>query len=206
MLLVLVSVFQIEGRPSPHLSYDLWHDLWVMIYGSLVNYKLSNLSTVEIFFFSHCLVLPEIGDSWVLSSLIRWMRMTVSWNVEESQYSGDWEIHWDRALCQALGLTFLALRSLLGIQSETPSEELYLSQFGGTYMINWPDLFCKQISLDLVVFGGDEGNFRRKNRAKQTTTTKNSQKKIRHVVTWDRGRRGKDWRKVVKMYKFPVTR
>ena len=58
-------------------------------------------------------------------------------------------------------MAFLALRGILGIQSETPGE-FYHSQFGKAYVVNWPNSFCKQVSLDLAVFGGVEGNFREK--------------------------------------------
>ena len=60
-------------------------------------------------------------------------------------------------------MAFLALRGFVGIQSETPFEECDHSQFGGAYVVTWPDLFCKQISLDLAMFDGDEGNLEGKN-------------------------------------------
>ena len=59
-------------------------------------------------------------------------------------------------------MAFLALRGLFWIQPEAPSEEFQESQFGVACVINWLGLFCEQISLDLAVFGGDEGNFREK--------------------------------------------
>ena len=55
-------------------------------------------------------------------------------------------------------MAFLALRGLLGIQSEKTPGEFHHSWFGGAYAANWLDLFCKQISLDLAMFDGDADN------------------------------------------------
>ena len=58
--------FPVAGRLFP--SSWLWHN-------NLVNY--AHMSKTETFFFSLCLVLTLIEDSWVLSSLFRWMEKTV---------------------------------------------------------------------------------------------------------------------------------
>ena len=50
-----------------------------MTYSNLINY--TSVSKLEIFFSSLRLVPLETGDSWVLSSLIRWMGKTVSWHL-----------------------------------------------------------------------------------------------------------------------------
>ena len=102
------------------------------------------------FFFLH-LVPPEIGDFWILRSLISCMGKTVSLlfmfrilnilGTSRKENSAEvepdvrflawlswlWEAYWE-----------FSLRLL----------EFHHSQCGRDFMVNWPDLFCKQMSSD----------------------------------------------------------
>ena len=120
------------------------------------------MGRIEIYFFSLCLVPPEIGNSSSEQSnqvngkdwhvFLACARISIFWGPRNPLR---------QSLMSGLGLDFPGLENSFSLR--TPSGEFYLSQFGGAYMINWPDLFCKQISFHLAVFGGDEGNFRENN-------------------------------------------
>ena len=65
-------------------------------------------------------------------------------------------------------MTFLALRYLLRVQSQTPYKNFNKTK---VYMISYinhqikflrPDIFCKLISLNLIIFGRNESNFGKK--------------------------------------------
>ena len=62
-------------------------------------------------------------------------------------------------------MSFLALRYLLRVQSETPyknfnkTESLHDQLYKSPDQVLRPDIFCKLISLNLIIFGRNEGNF-----------------------------------------------
>ena len=65
-------------------------------------------------------------------------------------------------------MSFLALRYLLRVQSETPyknfnkTESLHDQLYKSPDQVLRPDIFCKLISLNLIIFGRNEGNFGKK--------------------------------------------
>ena len=65
-------------------------------------------------------------------------------------------------------MSFLALRYLLRVQSETPyknfnkTESLHDQLYNSPDQVLRPDIFCKLISLNLIIFGRNEGNFGKK--------------------------------------------
>ena len=88
------------------------------------------------------------------------MGKTTSWHVQESWYLRDQEICWGGALWQVFGMTFRALRGLWGIQPETPFWGVSPQQVWSSQLTR---LVFRHISLDLVVFGRDEGSCRKSN-------------------------------------------
>ena len=123
----------------------------VLIYNNLANYT----CRTETFFFSYCLVLPEIEVSYVLSILSNeWERLSSGmgqdlsiWGTEKSTQtkpdSRPWAwFSWPWGTCWEINLD-----SFCRVPPQPVWRNLY-SQL--------TDLFCKQMSLNLAVFGSSE--------------------------------------------------
>ena len=92
------------------------------------------MDRIEAFFFSLCLVLPEIrlsGSKWPYQENERDCLLV---KAGISKFGGLPEER-NQSISQTFGTDFLYLEGLWGIQPGTP-EEFPLSQLGGVYLVN----------------------------------------------------------------------
>lgn len=138
------------GRGKPFPSSWLWFiEIWSTI----------PVGRIESVFFSLRLVSPEIGDPWVLSSLISWMGKSVSWHVQEPQYLGEGGIHQGGTRWQGLGVTFLErpvgnsvlLGSSTSASLEKPRWLFDLTCFADKVVLSWLCLVAMRVTLERTI-------------------------------------------------------